>query len=329
VSAHHDLGSRDLDRIQAYLDGLLSPGERAAFQELLASSPHLRAQVESYRALYARLDSLPRLEPSPGFAARVMTELRPVAAQAVVRASPPPLALRLRRALGIAPRSRPVPTHPGSELLQDFVDGVLPGKLAARVGVHVKGCGECRATAESWGKLYGELGALSGLTPSPTFREGVMSGVKIPAPAPSAAPAQSPVPAGAGVLDRLRRLRPFPVTTRGWAVAAAAAATPVAALSAILWVVLSHPLVTPGGLLSFASWQAAARASSLGSALMAQITESLTSFRLYGVVESLVASPGGAAAAGLALSLLTLGSLWVLYRNLMGPMHPGGHHAAA
>lgn len=52
----------DDDRISAYLDDELSPGERRAFEEELATSPELVAQVRSVGFLRSALRDLPEVE---------------------------------------------------------------------------------------------------------------------------------------------------------------------------------------------------------------------------------------------------------------------------
>lgn len=53
----------DDDRVSAYLDDELSPAERRAFEQELAASPELEAQVRSVGSLRSALRELPEVEP--------------------------------------------------------------------------------------------------------------------------------------------------------------------------------------------------------------------------------------------------------------------------
>lgn len=60
------------DRLEAYVEGSLSDADRAVLESHLVSCARCQTEVEEWRALFAALASLPLLEPSPGFADRVM-----------------------------------------------------------------------------------------------------------------------------------------------------------------------------------------------------------------------------------------------------------------
>ena len=64
------------ERVTAYVDGVLSEGERAEVEALLGERPDLREQVAAERDLRARLRGLPSPEPRPGFEAQVRAALR-------------------------------------------------------------------------------------------------------------------------------------------------------------------------------------------------------------------------------------------------------------
>lgn len=59
------------ERLAAYLDGALSPEDRATVEAQLARSEDLRRELESLKALSASLKSLPREKLPPGFLARL------------------------------------------------------------------------------------------------------------------------------------------------------------------------------------------------------------------------------------------------------------------
>lgn len=64
------------EEVEAYVAGSLSAADRATFESHLAGCPECAAEVEEWRALFAGLAALPRIEPSPGFADRVMAQVR-------------------------------------------------------------------------------------------------------------------------------------------------------------------------------------------------------------------------------------------------------------
>ena len=55
----------DNSELQDWLDGQLSPGESARLEAHVASCVACAAEVDAYRAVFAGLDTLPLLEPSP------------------------------------------------------------------------------------------------------------------------------------------------------------------------------------------------------------------------------------------------------------------------
>lgn len=62
-------------RLDPYLDGELAPEERNAFERELERSPRLRKALDERRALDRDIRSLPALEPSPQFEARLWARL--------------------------------------------------------------------------------------------------------------------------------------------------------------------------------------------------------------------------------------------------------------
>lgn len=64
------------DRLEAFVEGLLDPGERVVVESHVVGCPRCEAQVDEWRALFAALSGLPQFEPAPGFAERVMSGVR-------------------------------------------------------------------------------------------------------------------------------------------------------------------------------------------------------------------------------------------------------------
>ena len=63
-------------RVEGYCDGSLAKDERAAVDSHVAHCSRCRAEVEDWRAVFAALAALPRLDPRPGFADRIMARVR-------------------------------------------------------------------------------------------------------------------------------------------------------------------------------------------------------------------------------------------------------------
>jgi anti-sigma factor RsiW len=79
------------EEIEAYVDGSLAEAERVVFESHLTTCGRCVAEVDEWRALFAALASLPALEPTAGFADRVMAGVE------LARPWPARLAALLRR----------------------------------------------------------------------------------------------------------------------------------------------------------------------------------------------------------------------------------------
>lgn len=295
---HPDL-EQAFGQIQDYLDGVLSQDEERTFEALMSASPALQAEVQGWRVFMSRLDEVPRMQPSPQFRERILESLPAAAAGS---------------ALGVAG------AHPPAERLQDFVEGVLPQAVAARIRVHVDACEPCRTDVAEWQELFSALGTLPGLAPAAGFTDRVMDAVQT-APALAARVAAPPAPVRPSFPERLAaRVRMLvPSGARGRAVAAALLAMPTAAAGLVLWFVLAHPLLTPGHLLSFGLWRVNDLAGSalawMGSALL----ESGVTLTLLEAAQRLVSAPALALGGAVAFCATVLGSIWVLHRFLLAP----------
>lgn len=100
VGGRHHL---DVGGIQALLDGALAPERAVAMEVHLGRCRLCREEVEGWRGLMLHLDRLPRLEPSPVFAERVMAHVR---VQSVVAAARPSLRERLANWVVLNPGTR-------------------------------------------------------------------------------------------------------------------------------------------------------------------------------------------------------------------------------
>lgn len=96
-------GHVEAPTIQELLDGALPPARTAAMEAHLAGCRLCREEVEQWRGLMVRLDRIPRLEPSPAFAERVMAHVRVQTAAAIAR---PGLGERVAAWIALNPRTR-------------------------------------------------------------------------------------------------------------------------------------------------------------------------------------------------------------------------------
>jgi anti-sigma factor RsiW len=298
------------ERIQEFLDQALPPGEEAAVRDHLLVCSRCRSEVEEWSAVFAGLESLPELEPSPAFSREVLGAL-PVRR---------PLAARVRAwVTGGADAGAHLPP----ERIQDLLDGLFPSRVAARVQAHLAACERCAGEVRRWEGLYEGLEGLARVAPSPGFADGVMARVRVPVPAPAPRLAHLP----ARIRTWLTGL--LPRTRRGWAVAGGVASAPTITLAALFYQVFSHPLLSLGTFATYAYWKASALVGALVTLLAEGLVESVALFRVYTMVETLAASPVLAGLGGLVFTLLSAGALWVLHRNLVTPSPPEGHHARA
>ncbi len=79
----------EAELIESYLEGTLDDAERVVFESHLVGCSRCQAEVEEWRGLFASLEALPPIEPSAGFADRVMAHVTvlpsPARAAATVR----------------------------------------------------------------------------------------------------------------------------------------------------------------------------------------------------------------------------------------------------
>jgi anti-sigma factor RsiW len=312
------IGSHDhlsADRLQALLDDALPPRERARVEEHVAACARCTEDLEGWRLLFEDLSTLPRHTPASGFQSRVMAS--------VALPTPAPFLERLgRRLLALLPSPRP--EHPASERLQDFLDGALPARQAARLAAHLDECGACASEADAWRAVFARLRDIEPLTPASGFDDRVMAQVRVPAAA--AAKTAAPVIPGLRLPDWRRGIalagrmvpRVLPRTRRAWAALAGVALTPAVTVGLVLYTVFSHPTLTPQALVSFAIWKATELASATWSALAALALDAGQVLGLDMLARSLFDAPVMLAGGVMAYSLVSALALRVLYKNLWG-----------
>ncbi len=274
------------ERIQALLEGELAPGELAAAEAHRSACARCASEVEAWRALLTELDTLadaPVPAPSVDFAERVITGLE-VAVQGA--------------------------RHPATEILEDYLERLLPAREAARIRAHVTVCASCRRRIAAEERLTAALSALPELAPSEGFAARVMAGVRIGRPVPTPRPA----PAWSRALAWVRNA--LPQTREAWAAVAGMSLAPLTTAGIALYTVFSHPTLTLGGLMSFLWWQAGDVLARAGAAGMAVVSESVPAFQAFTLAQSLVHAPLAVFGGLLAFTALLAASAWILVTNL-------------
>lgn len=298
------------ERMQAFLEGDLPTGERSPIEEHLASCVRCSAELDGWRVLFADLAGLAAPAPRAGFADRVMA--------GVEISAPVPLGARLaaRVRAGVAalsPRARP--GHVEADVLQDFVEGLLPARRVARVRAHVDTCSTCAHELESWRVVMGTLGRLERYAPSEAFAARVLAAVRAPAAVPVAARAVASTTAWDYALVVARRF--VPRTRRAWAALSGFAVTPAAIFGLVLYAVFSHPTLTPQALASFALWQLTDLFALGWNAVVGVGLEAASLLGADSLFDLVVGSPLVVAGGALAYSAVAAVALRVLYTNLI------------
>jgi anti-sigma factor RsiW len=303
VSGRNDI-HLSAEQIQAFLEGDL-PREgrgRRLLEEHLASCARCSAEVEAWRVLFADLRELasrPLPLPTPGFADRVMSEVR------IPEAAPQPA------------RGWWASRHLSGDVLQDLADGLLPARRAARVHAHLGRCATCAAELEPR------------FSPRASFADGVIAALE-PRARPATAlarPARTRVEAAPWerALVAARRMaartavRVIPRTRRAWAALSGIAVTPAAIFGLVLWVVFSHPTLTPQALASFAMWQISDLLAAGWSGLLATGMTLASAVGYESILQSLTTlarTPLVLAGGALVYSAVAALALRVLYKNL-------------
>lgn len=300
------------ERIQALLDGVLSQDERAGVEAHLRSCPRCAGELDGWRALFDGIRDLPVLVPGRGFSDRVIS--------GVTIHEPLPLTARVRQSLA-AMLAEAAGHHVGGPTLQDFLDGLAPADVAARVQSHLAVCSTCAEEASEWRSVLSRLDDIPRFGPAEGFAERVMLEVRIP----EAQALGQRVPEWRRVLGAVGRL--VPKTRQAWAALSGVAVTPAVTAGLMLWTLFTHPTLTLGALASFTWWKITDLAAAAWQALASAALESSGVFSVFSLVESLPLSPMTLAGVFLALSLGTSLAAWVLYRNLLATGRPDSRYA--
>jgi anti-sigma factor RsiW len=305
------------EQIQALLEGDLprEGRERRLLEEHLTACARCSSEVDAWRVLFADLSELaarPLPRPSAGFADRVMSAVRitePVAEPA-----------RGWWARLVPGRDR----HLSGDALQDLADGLLSPRHAARALTHLGRCATCSAELEEWRGVMAALARMPRFSPRESFADRVI-GALTPRPATAVArPARTEARAAgwqrALVFARSTAGRLMPRTRRAWAALSGIAVTPAAIFGLVLWVLFSHPTLTPQALASFAMWQISDLLAAGWNGLLATGMTIATTTGYESMLQSFTAlarTPLVLAGGALVYSAVAALALRVLYKNLI------------
>lgn len=308
-------GTHPLDEsLQEFVEGALAPSEATSIQEHVDACPRCAAEVAGWRELFAELSDLPELEPSPAFRRRVLADLPPTPSplhRLLVRLSPFRGSRRARKT-----------QHTPPDLIQDYLEGLLAPAARNRVAGHLESCETCRSDVLSWSALFASLDSLPRVAPSASFAERVISQVRVTDTA-RVVGQRGWVAAAVSAVENLpgRAAKVLPSTRLGWGLLCSFLALPAAGVAAALGLVVLHPLLSVGSLATFILW----RGTDLLQTALTQGWERLVgspfAYQLWSMVEGAAASPSLAVGLLLSLWLTSLLAGWVLYRNVVAPIH--------
>lgn len=319
-----DLNNQHLsaEGIQALLEGELPGGEAVALEEHASSCARCQAELEAWRLLFAELAEMPRMTPAAGFRDRVMENVE-IPARV-------PLLERLKGWLrGRGAAAAGALDHVAPERLQDYVEGVLPAGRMARVRSHLEACGRCRRQEAAWRSVFARLGSLPRVEPSAGFARRVMEGVRIPERVPAPVEPSLWDRTAAGVAGWVDGLRPVagslaamarklqPRTRRAWTLVGSAVAAPVTVVAGLALYLAANPLLSVANLVTFLWWKSSEATVGLAQAVTDGLVESTLAAEGYALVEQLSGSMSMVAGTVGAFCVLTILSLYVLYRNLI------------
>lgn len=297
------------ERIQALLDGDLPAREARALRAEAESCPRCRAEIEAWEVLFQDLGSLPVLAPSGAFRERVMEHL--------------PAQRRQRVLAGLFGR-RDARSHATGEELQEHLDGRLAARESVRLEEHLDRCGACRREMDALHAVATELEALPVLAPAPGFGEAVMARLRVQQ---MARVALSPTTRRERVAAWVRAR--IPSSGRGWAAVAGVGTAPAVTLALVVQAVFSHEAVTLANLFAFFRFKLSAAADTVGGLLAQWTADYAAVARIWDVAQTVASSPALAAATVAWVSVMCMGAVWVLYRNLVLPGGEEGAYAQA
>lgn len=204
--------------------------------------------------------------------------------------------------------------HPASDTLEAYAEGTLETGYSAVLESHLLGCEGCRLDVDEWRALFASLKSLSRFAPTEGFTERVMARVRIPEPKVAwSARALAQVHTAGQRVERW-----LPHTTRAWALVAAMLALPVLIGGAIVTWLITRSYVTVDSLYVAAVGTVDNGAHRLGTAIVEGALSTDVAAWLTTNLAELVQTAGmrGLGALLGVAAMLTMLSIWVLYRNL-------------
>jgi len=319
------------DTLQAYLDGELPAEQIEPVQTHLAGCRRCAAELEGWQVLLAELDDLPALVPSSAFGDRVLAGVRATGTLVAEESEATPATTPARpswwrRLLPGWTGGQTPDRHLTPELIQDLLDGALPGRRLVMAREHLADCGQCRGQVAEWEPVFSTLAEIPRLEPSPGFADRVMEAHRARSRAPT------PVPAGLErVLDwaegAARAAGRFVPTTPGsWGVLGAVAVVPTLVVMTLVGAVVAHPLVSWEALATFLRWRVADGLGAAGAWASQWLIQSPVAMAAWELAGQLAAAPGAALALLIGAWTLTLAAVWILYRNVLAPSPQVGRH---
>lgn len=299
---------------QALLDEELDERGRARVLTHVAGCSRCAAELESWRALFEELTELPVFEPSSRVRARVLAESAPHRI--------PGLWNRIRDAVVAVGQAGWRHTRPRA--IEDALDGVAGQEAYARIRAHAAGCAACGGQLGKWERLYGALGTLGRLEPSPGFADQVMQRIEV---APVARASRRRAFSLSLLKDAARSA--LPSSRVGWALAAAFGAAPAIAVVVGLSLVVLHPLLTIGSLFTFVEWHVSDFVRLASAWTIQWVGDGFLAILDSAAVQALFDSPGLAVAGLFALWAAMSAAGWILYRHVIAPILLTNRHAQA
>lgn len=272
-------------RLFAYLDGELSPADRAAFEAEVAVDPALRSELRVFRSIFASMKDMESPSPPSDLEVNVI---------AALQARPTPLH---RLWNWFAGSLRGPPPGPFDAIL----DGRLNTRQAAALSSLAARDAEAARVLAGWRRLGRELSRLPDFGPADGFADRVMARVRLPEARPSRARG----------LVRLRDL--WPRRQERLAAASGIAFGPTAAVAGMAYLLFANnPLVTLSNLGSFL-WNRGREAFLAATQGLIDAGSGIPATPASGFAG--MVSPTILVGVAL-LGALTLASAWILYRNI-------------
>ncbi len=301
----------DQERMQALLDGELSPTEAASVRASINACGRCTSEFEAWQMLFEDLGDLPALAPSPAFRERVLEQMPAPEPGLLGSRLGARMGARMGSRMGLGrAAARAARTHIEGTVLQDYLDGRLAARNEARVDRHLDACAICRSELEEFRAVALAVESLPALAPGTDFAERVMAEVRVNQ---MAAMAMAPTTATGRLVGWVRAR--LPSNRQGWAAALGVSVVPVFTLLLVVRSVFAHELVTLSNLAAYVRLQTSGFFASAGQATSTVVERWAPAFMLDGA--AWVGSSPTLIAASVALaSVATMASAWVLYRNL-------------